>query len=288
FGELNDQDGVLGGESDQHHQSDLRIHVVLNLNRIRRHEIAKECTTQPQDRKGPEYCNWNAHHHAERQRPALIKRNENQETKQCLKAKDHGGRDSVTRFLFLKGDARLIEAHLPRHGLLEYIFECVGCLVGAVARRGAAVDLRRPVFVESQGDLGTDTRLDSGEGGQRNFFSVPVAHIELTYIFRFRSILAFGLDIYLPLPSESVEVVDKDSPHEGLNRTIYIVKGNSLFQHFVPVHVYKLLGNAGQKGGADIAYFRALSSRIKKRREVFCKELNIAARTIFQHIRESA
>ena len=33
FGELNDQDGVLGGETDQHHQANLRIHVVLNLNR---------------------------------------------------------------------------------------------------------------------------------------------------------------------------------------------------------------------------------------------------------------
>ncbi len=36
FGELDDQDGVLGGEADQHHQADLRVDVVFDLNHVLR------------------------------------------------------------------------------------------------------------------------------------------------------------------------------------------------------------------------------------------------------------
>ena len=44
LGELDDQNRVLGGQADQHHQADLRINIVLDLHHVSRAESAAAAT----------------------------------------------------------------------------------------------------------------------------------------------------------------------------------------------------------------------------------------------------
>src|SRR4029077_12864716 len=115
-----------------------------------------------------------------------------------------------------------------------------------------------------------------------------VADIELPNVFCLGAVLTFRFDIDLPLAPEAVEVVDEISPHEGLNRTIYIVEVHPLLQDFVAVYFDKFLWDTRQKSGAEGADFRPLSGSFKKNTQVFGEELNIAARTVFENECKSA
>src|SRR5712664_1935429 len=53
--ELNDKNRVLCGQTDKHHQPDLRVDVVLDLHHVSRIESAEHRPAQPQHRKGAEY-----------------------------------------------------------------------------------------------------------------------------------------------------------------------------------------------------------------------------------------
>jgi hypothetical protein len=53
LGELDDQNRVLGRQADQHHQSDLRVDVVLDLHHVSRQKIAQQRAAQPQHPNAP-------------------------------------------------------------------------------------------------------------------------------------------------------------------------------------------------------------------------------------------
>jgi len=42
----------------------------------------------------------------------------------------------LSRHLLLERHPRVVEAHVARHGLREYLFQCLGCLSRTVSRRG--------------------------------------------------------------------------------------------------------------------------------------------------------
>ena len=73
------------------------------------------------------------------------------------------GGDSFARLLLLKGHAHVIQAHVARHSLLEDFFQSRRRLVRAVARGGAAIDLRRRVFVVVHDEFGARTWLEFGQ-----------------------------------------------------------------------------------------------------------------------------
>src|SRR5439155_23461266 len=81
LGELDDQDGVLGGQADHHHQADLREYVQL-------------VPAEPQRAHGAQDGDGRAEQDAERQRPALVLGGQEQEYHEQREAEDGGWRDA--------------------------------------------------------------------------------------------------------------------------------------------------------------------------------------------------
>ena len=190
--------------------------------------------------------------------------------------------------LLLIGHAHVVKAHFARHGLLEDFFQCRRRLVRAVAGRGAAVDLRRPVLVVAHGELGAGTRLELRQRGKRHHLAPVVAHVELPEVLQIRPVRRFGLHVHLPRTAEIVEVVDEQPAHESLNGPVNVADGHALLQHFVPVDIHELLRHARQKRGGDRANFGTLASGRQELVQVVCQELNVPPGTVFEHELKSA
>src|SRR6202040_1749303 len=107
-------------------------------------------------------------------------------------------------------------------------------------------------------------------------------------VIRAGAIVAFGLDVNLPLAAKAVEVVDEIAAHEGLDGAVHIGKIDTLFQYFVAINVNKFLWNAGQKSGAQAGDLGPLSRRFKKRAHIFSEKFNATAGAVFEDERESA
>mgnify|MGYP003693543211 CR=1 FL=1 len=111
--------------------------------------------------KRAEHCDRCSEQHTEGQRPALIKRSEDQEHENERHSEHDGRGYALLRFLFLKRQAKIVVAHLVRHCLAKSFLERVHRLSRAIARRGGTVDLGRAVFVVTQREFRTGDVLDS-------------------------------------------------------------------------------------------------------------------------------
>ena len=92
---------------------------------------------------------------------------------------------------------------------------------------------------------GRDSNLVSAESG--TISPVAVAHVELADILGPGPVVAFRLDVDLPLAAEAVEVVYEQPAHERLDGSIDIVQRHSLLEDFVSVDIHELLRHAGQE-----------------------------------------
>jgi hypothetical protein len=94
-------------------------------------------------------------------------------------------------------------------------------LVRAIARRGAAIDLCRTIFVEAQGEFGAEARLYCGQCGKGDTLSLVVTDVELPDVFRLGAILTFRFDIDLPLTVKAVEIVDGQRRELNRRRSLF-------------------------------------------------------------------
>ena len=266
----------------------MRIDIGLDLDQVGRQEAAENDASQPKHTKGAKNRDRRTQQHAKRQRPAFIKCGENQENEQQRKPEDCGRRNTFAGFLFLKRNARVVETHLARHGLLENRFERIGCLFGAIAGRGAAVDLGGTKFVEAQSKFGTKARLDCSQGRKRDVLSLVVADIELPHVVGAGAVFAFRFDVDLKLASEAIEIIDEISAHERLDGAVDITEADSLLQYFVAVHIDKLLRNTRQESRTEAGDFRPLSSGFEKCGQIFSEKRNIATGTVFKNESEAS
>ncbi len=99
--EFDDQNGVLGRQTDQHHESDLRVDIVLDLHHEGREDHAQHGASQPQQSERAEHRDRRAQQYAERQRPAFIERRQDQEDEQKRHAEDDPRWNALARLLFL-------------------------------------------------------------------------------------------------------------------------------------------------------------------------------------------
>src|SRR5215471_12495325 len=196
-------------------------------------EAAKNCAAQPKNGEGAENGDRSAEQDAEWKRPAFVQGGEDQEHKQQGEAEDSSGGHSFLRFLFLKRHAYVIEAHLARHGLRKGFFNRSHRLAGGVSGCGSAVDLRGAVFVIAHGEFRTRAGLKARNCGERHHLATIVFDEELTDIFGPCAVIAFGFNVDLPLPAETVEIVDEQAAHEGLKRFVDVVYRNTLLDDFV-------------------------------------------------------
>ncbi len=135
---------------------------------------------------------------------------------------------------------------------------------------------------------GPETRLKTRQRGERHHPAVLVSDIKLADVLRLGAVVALRLDVDLPLPAEAIEVVDEQSPHEGLNGAVHIGDGHCLLDHLVAVHVDELLGHASQERGTDARDLRTLAGSRQERVQVVGEELHILAGTVFEDEGESA
>src|ERR1700731_2103919 len=106
LGKLNDENGVLGGEANQHDETDGREDVVLKQPDV-------QCNVRTENRDG------GAEENAEWQRPARIESSENKEDKEQGECEDRPGGHAFFSLLFLERHAGVVEAAACGHGLCE-------------------------------------------------------------------------------------------------------------------------------------------------------------------------
>ena len=167
--------------------------------------------------------------------------------------------------------------------MLEGLSQSHCRLVCAVSRRGAAIDLRRPILVVSHGEFGARTRLELRQRGKRHHFAGVVAHVELSHVVQIRPVRRFRLHVHLPLAPETVKVVDEHPAHVGLDSSVDITDRHTLLQHFVPVDLHELLWHAGQKGSRDRANFGAFASGRQELVQVACQKRDVPSGAILQY-----
>ena len=161
-------------------------------------------------------------------------------------------------------------------------------LVGAVTRRGAAVQLRGAIFVEAHGEFGAGARFESGQRGQRHHFAGRVAHIELADVLGFRAVLVLGLDVDLPLAAEAVEVVDEQPAHEGLDGPVNVVDRHPCLITLSRSTSTNCCGTLGRKVVVRVPISGRLRAAAMNLFRLSDKKLDVLAGPVFQDERESA
>src|SRR5580704_9933419 len=203
LGEFDNQNGVLGGQADQHDQSDLGINVVVKAPEV-------ECD------EGAEHCDGDAEQHAEGKRPTLVLRSHDQEDDKECEAKNYAGGNALRCLLLLVRHAAVVEAHLAGHGFVEDVLERRHYLAGAVAGRRRGVDLHAVEQVVTHDELCAAARIRASQCAQRNHIACSVADVELAQVRSLGAEVTVRLDIDLPLQAEAVEVIDQRAAHKRL------------------------------------------------------------------------
>src|SRR2546428_13091206 len=115
-----------------------------------------------------------------------------------------------------------------------------------------------------------------------------MANVELPHVLRAVRIDALSLDIPLPLPPESIEVVDERASHERLDGSIDVLDVDALLERLLPVDGDELLRHPRQEGGVDGGELRTLAGCAEELVQIVGEELHVLARPILEHEVESA
>ena len=165
---------------------------------------------------------------------------------------------------------------------MEHLLERAHDLCRAVAGRGRGVDLRAAVQVEAHRELRTRNVAHRGQRRQGDRLTVLVAHVELPDVLDVGTELALSLDVDLPLPPETVEVVDEAAAKEGLQRLVHVFDVDALLEHFVAVHVDEQLGNDRTECAGHAGQLGALARRLQELVGLLGQERDVLARTVLQ------
>src|SRR5438093_12351835 len=266
---LDNEDGILGRQTNEHHQTNLRIHVV--------HHVPDE-----QGCEGAEDRDGGTEQDAERQRPTFVERREDQEYEQQREPENGRRGNAFLSFFLLERHAHIIVPHFGRHRLSEDVFEHLHCLRGTVSRRGRAVDLSAAIEVIAQRELRAGQGLDGGQRGERHGFAIPVAHVEQPEVSGFGAKFALSLNIDLPLAAKPVEIIYERAAHKRLERFINFAQVHALLQRLVAVHVHEDLRHHWQERGAQAGQFGAFARRFEELVQVAIEELDILPGAILQ------
>ena len=201
-GELDDQDGVLGGKPDQRHQADLEIDVVVEA-------------AQPDRQQRAQHGEGHRGQHRERQRPALVLRGQDQEHHD--QAEDEAELARAAGRQLLVGRADPADGEISRQRLGDDVLHGGDRLAGRVARRGAAQDLGRREDVEAVDRVGTQ---DAGEGDQlvqRHHGAGVGADEDVAQVVRRFAEVGFGRQADAIGAAEQREVVDIEAAERALH-----------------------------------------------------------------------
>ena len=191
--ELHDQDGVLGRQTYQHHETDLRQH-------IDRHASRQQAGHRCQE------AHRHDHHDRQRQFPALILRGKHQEDEQGCRAEHQQGRRS--RLLLLVGQFGPFETDAGRQNLAGEFLHPVQRGACRNARRGDAHDLGGGKQIISGHPIRRIFVFEARHRADRHHLSGGVARLEPGDVLRIAPIAAVRLRDHLVRSAEIIEVVD--------------------------------------------------------------------------------
>src|SRR5271170_433874 len=235
LGKFHDEDGILGRQTDQHDQANLSVDIIFKVAEEKREE-------------GPEHSDGHAQQHAERQRPALILSRHDEEDDEECQTKNDGGRHSLRGPLLLIRHTRIVETHLTGHCLVEDLLQCRHHLTRAVSRRRRGVNLYAVDEVVAHDELRAVTRIRTGKRAQGNHIAGCIPDVKLAEIFRVGPKVTIGLNIYLPLQTETIEEVNQRTTHKCLHSLIELVQRYLLGHRLGVIHLYPNLGHVEQGG----------------------------------------
>src|SRR6516164_4958432 len=201
LGELDDQNAVLGGQTDQYNHPDLGI------------EIQRQ-PEQEDRRKAPKNADRNRKQYRNRNIPAFIQCDQEQIGKQNSEA-EYDARPSF-RSLLLKRSVGPFPGISRRERFRGYLLERLQSLAGRYSRRRVSLDGSgsKVVVANDRGRADDGTYLD--QTAHWDHLSLRIAHIDAINVIDLRPVRGIRLHLHLPRPSEEVHVVDEIASQRGL------------------------------------------------------------------------
>ena len=212
LGELDDEDGVFGGEADEHDQADLNVDVVDQAARRDQRERAE-------DRHG------DGEQDDEGQREALVLGGESEIDDEQAEAEDDDG--FAGGFHLFEGEAGPGVGHALDLVLVEEALHGFEALSGAEAGCGRAVDLGGAEEIVVIDDLRAGALLQADDVVEGNHLAGVGADVVLSEIGRGAAILLVGLNVDAVGAVVEVEVVDVAGAHEGAEGGGYLGEGDA-------------------------------------------------------------
>ena len=233
--EFDDQDRVLGGKADQHHEADLGKDVVIHPAQVDADQRGQHRHRHDQDdRHG--------------QGPAFVFRRKHQ------KHEDNGQREDIQGGIpgldLLEGQFRPFPADTGGQVFGQFLHLMEG-VARAVARRGVARhrDGDRLVVTLDQARAGGFGHAD--QRAQRHGLARVVTGFQAGYVFGPDAVILLRLRDHLIHMAKGVEVVDVGRAEIDLQRAEYVGKRDAQHLRLDPVDVQMHLRRAGGEGGVN-------------------------------------
>ena len=193
FGELDDQDGVLAGQPDEHDESDLRENVDFHSGQVQTGDRTKQAHGNNQDdRQG--------------QRPALVLCGQDQEHED-----DRQGENVCCRVARLKlqvSQLGPVRTHRPGQLLISDLFHQANGLSRAGSRRGGAGKGSGRIHVVPHDHHRSACGAYVKKRTQPDHLSLIVAHLKLPEVEALPAEALVCLDVDLPHATEFIEVIN--------------------------------------------------------------------------------
>ena len=242
-GELDDQDGVLRRQADQHHQADLEVDVVGHAADHHRRQGAEEGEGHGQD-------------HRQGQGPLLVLGRQDQEHHDDAEAEGDGGGGAGA--LFLEGLAGPFQLVAGGQGFLGHFLDDLDGVAGTDLGHGTAHDLGGEEAVEALQLFRADHGLDLDQGRDGHHGTAAALHVHPAQVFRLGAELAVGLELHPVGAAVEVEVIDVECAHGGLQRLIHVADGDAHGDGLGFVDLDAQLGRGGAEEGVDAHQLLAL------------------------------
>ena len=237
----------------------MREHVIhVGLAEYARDPQASHCT---------KYRDRRAEQHAERQRPALVLRSEDQEDENQRHDEDDGSRTLCGLFLVRHIGPGV--ADVGRQGGGGHLLQGIECLRRTVARFRLAGYFSRAEEIEAVSKFRSLRTFRSDQGGQRHHIAFAVPHMEHADAAFIVAVLRFRHHIDLVKPAKAVEVVDVGAAQESTDGGIDVGKTDTLLQRLGFVDVEKHLRHAGAVERLGTGNLGSLGCCRRERRHLF-------------------
>ena len=166
-GEFDDQDGVLGGKPDQHHEPDLGEDIVVLPAQDDAGDGGNQAHRYDQD-------------HRKRQRQALVLRRKHKEYKHHRQ--DEGEHGGIAGPDLLEGERRPFGGETLRQRFVRELVHDRDALSLRIARRGGAIHFGGGIEIVVRHTERTGNIVHGGERAERYGIAVGVAHADFEHV----------------------------------------------------------------------------------------------------------